>query len=356
MLIPVDLDLFAFFYTVGVILFGSLPRLRKNARAIPLQYQFEELPPQALSEAQSKYLASYDKKLAAMNYSPVSTFRSLNFARALIRSYSNPMETSRCVVIILATTVKVKGKPSVTNSCTMEFITRFSDDKILITRNARLKSVMDNPDFRIVQDCPSVTEPFELKKKHDARAASLGCPVPPAADAASIFKEANREHERFSAYQLTRGIYRMHPDGNGYVLSDKTFRRGIRNFLNPFAHRFSLRSFLPAALAGVALPVIGILMLAPKAANAAQAAGFPPAIASETMTCACYLLAGALVGYFLERHTFVWAFLITYVAVHVVVGPSPQPLPYSLFAGLVAHAAARAKRRSGVVLQPQPAR
>jgi hypothetical protein len=195
-----------------------------------------------------------------------------------------------------------------------------------------------------------------LKKKHDARAASLGCPVPPAADAASIFKEANREHERFSAYQLSRGIYRMHPDGNGYVLSDKTLRRGIRNFLNPFAHRFSLRSFLPAALAGVALQVIGILMLAPKAADAAQATGFPPVIASDMMTCACYLVAGALVGYFLERHTFVWAFLITYVAVHVVVGPSPQPLPYSLFAGLVAHAAARAKRRSGVVLQPQQAR
>jgi hypothetical protein len=356
MLIPVNLDLFAFFYTVGVILFGSLPRLRKNARAIPLQYQFEELPPEVLSEAQSKYLASYDKKLAAMNYSPVSTFRAVNFDRALIRRYGNPMETSRCAVIILATTVKVKGKPSVTNSCTMEFITRFSDDKILITRNARLKSLMDNPDFRIVQDCPGVTEPSEMKRKHDARAAGLGCPVPPAATAASIFKEVNREHERFSAYQLARGIYRMHPDGNGYALSDKTFRRGIRNFLNPFAHRFSLRSFLTAALAGVALPVVGILILAPKAANAAQAAGFPPVIATDMMTCACYLLAGTLVGFFLERHTFIWAFLITYVAVHVVVGWSPQPLPYSLFAGLVAHAAARAKRRSGVVLLPQPAR
>ena len=101
---------------------------------------------------------------------------------------------------------------------------------------------------------PSVTEQSREKKDHDAGDAGLGCPVPPAATAASIFKEVNREHERFSAYQLARGIYRMHPDGNGYALSEKTFRRGIRKFLNPFAHRFSLRSF-DAALPGVALPV-----------------------------------------------------------------------------------------------------
>ena len=43
MRIPVDADLIAFLYTVDVILFGSLPRLRRNFRSIPFQYQFEEV-------------------------------------------------------------------------------------------------------------------------------------------------------------------------------------------------------------------------------------------------------------------------------------------------------------------------
>jgi hypothetical protein len=54
---PVDADLIAFLYTVDVILFGRLPRLRRNFRSI---YQFEEVKTEALTEAQSKNLTSYE--------------------------------------------------------------------------------------------------------------------------------------------------------------------------------------------------------------------------------------------------------------------------------------------------------
>src|SRR5208283_2790197 len=121
----------------------------------PLQLQFEEVPTAALTEAESKFLASHDAKLAAMNYRPVSTFRTVNYGATLMRSYHNPAETSRCAVMIVATTVKRKGQPVVTNSCTMEFITRFADDRVLTTRNMRLKTLMDNPEFRILQECPN---------------------------------------------------------------------------------------------------------------------------------------------------------------------------------------------------------
>jgi hypothetical protein len=95
------------------------------------------------------------------------------------------------------------------------------------------------------------------------------------------------------------------------------------------------------------------LRLAPQAAHAERGSAFPPILAAELTVAACYLIAGAAVGYLLERHTFVWAFLITYIGVHIVVGWNPQPLPYSLIAGLIAHAVARAKSNSRVVLGAQ---
>jgi hypothetical protein len=251
MRLPFDVDLLASLYTLGVIVFGSFPRLRRNSLAIPFQFNCEEVPPSAVTESQSKFLATYDAKLAAMNYWPVSTFRATNYGNNLIRGYSNAAETSRCVVMLIATTVRLNGKSMVTNSCTVEFISKFADDRVLITRNAKIKVLSDNPDYRVVQECPTTSEPSELKRRHDGQAATMGPVEWPPTDAASIFKQVNREHARFSAYQLARGLYRLHPAGNGYVLTDKTHWRGIRNFLNPFAHHFSLPSLLSAIAVGV---------------------------------------------------------------------------------------------------------
>jgi hypothetical protein len=46
--------------------------------------------------------------------------------------------------------------------------------QVLTTRNMALKTLMDSPDYRIMQECPHVTDVAQLKKTHDARAASLG--------------------------------------------------------------------------------------------------------------------------------------------------------------------------------------
>lgn len=352
---PLDADLVVFLYTTGKIVFASMPRLRRNARTVPAHYQIDAINPTSLSEAQARYFAPYDEKLAALSYWPVCTYRVSNYGHNLLRNYVNPLETSRCVIMIHELALKIKGKPSPTNSCTMSFHTRFTDATILTTRNMRIKSILDRPPYHIVQERPGITEPAEMKREHDNRAATMGCPVPPPSDASGTFKDVQSEHVRFSEYQLARGALRMNEDGKSYSIADKAHWRAIRNHLNPFAHRFSVRRFLPAALVAMALPLLAVTRLAPDAADAARNLGFPPLAAAEAVTLACYMIAGALIGYVLERQTFVWVFLLTYLSVRIFAGDHLGPVPYSAFAGSVAYSVAQAKKRRRAVLLPRAA-
>lgn len=346
---PIDADLLVFLYTMGKIVFGSLPRLRQNVRTVPARYEIENVAPSALTESQARYLAPYDEKLAAMDYWPVCTYRVINYGNNLMRQYGHPAATSRCVVMIHEVARQVNGRRSQTNSCTTSFHTRFTDGTILTTRNMKLKSVLDRPPYQIVQECPQVSEPSKMKRRHDAKAQRMGCPVAPPADADAIFKDVQSEHERFCAHQLASGSFRPLP-GGGYAVADKALWRGIRNYLNPFAHRFSVARFLPAALLAAGLPVLAILKLAPAAAEAARHVGFPPMTAATAVTLACYMVAGAVIGYVLERQTFVWVFMLTYLSVRIFAGVGLGPVPYSAFAGAVAYSVAQAKQRRRAVL------
>lgn len=352
--IPVDADLFVFLYTVSQIVF-SIPRLRRSAPTVPVRYQVENVLNGWLTEAQERYLDPYDKKLDAMNYSPVCTYRITNYGNNLLRQYVNPAETSRCVLLIYELALNVDGRKAFTSGCTMSFHTRFTDDRILTTRNSKVKTILDCPPYQIVQECPQISEPSEMKRVHDARAHTMGCPVTPLSDPASIIKDVQSEHERFSEYQLASGAYEPLPDGNSYAIADKAHWRAIRNNLNPFTSRFSIPQFLPAAIIAAALPVFAFLGLAPSAAEAARNVGFSPVVATEAVILACYLVAGALIGYVLERQTFVWVFLLTYVSARLFAGAHLGPIPYSAFAGSVAYSVAQAKKRRRAILVPQAA-
>lgn len=353
MRIPIDADLIVFLFTTYNVL-SSMPRLRRIPTSrVPMHYEIEEVRSPVLTERQARYFAPFDEKLAAINYWPVCTYRVTNYGHNLIRNYVNPAETSRCVVMIHESVVKVKGKPSATNSCTLSFHTRFTDSTILTTRNMQVKSLMDRPPYQVVQERPEITEPTEMKREHDRKAQSMGCPAPPPSDAEGTFKNMQAEHLRFSEYQVSRGTYKLQPDGKSYASTDKVRWRGIRNHLNPFAHRFSMRRFLPATLVGIALPLFAVVKLAPAAADAAHSIGFPSAIAAASVTLACYLIAGAVIGYLLERHTFIWTFLLTYLTIRIFPGVMLGPLPYSAFAGAVGYSVAQAKKHRRAVLVTQ---
>jgi hypothetical protein len=349
---PVDADLLVFFYTVGKIVFGSMPKLHRSVPHVPAHYDVENVPLTSLTAAQARYFAPYDEKLAPMGYWPVCTYRITNYGNNLLRQYVNPAETSRCVVLISELSLKVNGRQSFTNSCTMSFHTRFTDDSILTTRNMRLKSILDRPPYQTVQECPEISEPSEMKRRHDARARTMGCPVTPLSDPVAIIKDVQSEHERFCQYELASGAYQPLPDGN-YAIADKAHWRAIRNNLNPFAQGVSLRRFLLPALVSAALPVFALLDFAPAAAEAARSVGFSPLVAAEAVTLACYLVAGAIIGYVLERQTFVWVFLLTYISVRIFAGDLLGPVPYSAFAGSVAYSVAQAKKQRRAVLFPQ---
>jgi hypothetical protein len=351
MTLPIDCDLFAFLWTTATVVFGSKPQLRKNSLPIPVHYQREIVEESALSEKQKKYIAPLDAQLAALNYRPMCTFRVANYGSNLLREYSNSGDPATCTLTIVEVRTNVKGVQGVRNSHVVNFTTRFSNGKWLTTRNMELRSVMDNPDYRIVQECQHVTDVAELKKRHDTRSPAFGIPLSPPRDIHSLFEEYEMDNQRFFAHQVQRGILRLNPQGDAYLITDKAFNRGIRNFFNPFAHRFSLTTALFSVLVGAVIPLFGILKLAPAVA---ERFGPAPAVGINPSTLAiatCYALAGIILGLLGEAQSYVWVVLITYIPAHMIAGPTLGWFPYSTLAFGVSYFVCQAKRKRQLVLQ-----
>jgi hypothetical protein len=348
---PLDCDVVAFLWTTATVVFGSKPNLRRNTRPLPVSYSRSIVDDAGLTEQQRKYLAPIDDQLASLNYRPVCTYRMTNYGTNLIRQYLNPADPASCTLTVVEVSSTVNGVKGVKNSNVVNFTTRFSGGKWLTTRNMELKSVMDTLEYRVMQDCPHITDIRLLKKKHDARATSLGTPVSPPAEVSAIFDEGQKEHERFCAFQVQRGILRINAAGTAYEVTDKAFNRGIRNHFNPFANRISLTVALFSILIGAVLPLFGILRLAPAVAH--QVGRVPRGFIQPTTLAilVCYIVAGILLGLIAESQNYVWIMLITYVPAHIVAGAALGWFPYSSVAHIVSYMVCQAKRRRQLVLQ-----
>jgi hypothetical protein len=242
----------------------------------------------------------------------------------------------------------VKG---VNNSNVVNFTTRFSDGKWLITRNMAHQTVMDSPDYRVMQECTHETNLRRLKEKHDGRAASLGAPIAPPSDIESVFDEGQKEHERFCAHNAQRGILRLNQESSAYLVTDKAFNRGIRNHFNPFAKRNSIPEALFSLLIGALLPLFGILKLAPAIAERVGNSPHEMIHPTTLAIAACYALAGILFGLIADTQNYAWIMLITYVPAHLVANAALGFFPYSSVAHIVSYAVTQAKRRRQLVLQ-----
>lgn len=346
-----DADLFIFLATVAMILFSSLPNLRRNSLPIPADCDFEALSWEALPEKQRRFLEPYDQKLATLNYHPVLTYHIKNFGSNLVRRYINPVDPAAFMIIIVAVKTKVGSVESVHQSALFNIMTEFADGKSLTTRNMKIKTVLGQPPEYLVQDCPYVDDPAALKSRHDARARSLGTPLPAPSDARRVFDLYQRQHHRFSDYQLERGNYRR--TVTGYAVTDKTFWRGIRNFLIPFAQRFSAPRLLLAAILGTGIPSATCLKLLPLALHEARALGLPAGPSLTLLLAVSYLVSGAIVGLLLDMNAFIWAFLFTWVGVHVITGWWPSTVPYAAIAAAGAYYASQARVRQRLILRPE---
>jgi len=344
-----DADLLAFAVTTGTVIFGSKASIQKNTRPIPARYDLEEISDAQLAEAQRKYLQPIDEQLGSMNYRPDCTFRAANYGSNLMRRYSNPADPASCGLTVVEVKVQAGQRQSVRNANSVEFTTRLADGRMVSTRNSPNKSLMDQPPYRIVQDFPNLTDLRELKTKHDALAAKFGLTSSPPYGAAAIFDEMQREHTKFSEYQVEHGVLRRTPAGDAYQITEKVMNRGIRNFFNPFSKRFSVTQAVFSLLLGAVLPLFGILKIAPAVAASSYQHALPFAGATVAIAL-CYALAGAILGFACNAQSFVWVMLITYLPAHLVAGNLGW-FPYSTLAFYVAYTVSQAKQRRELVLQ-----
>lgn len=346
-----DFDILSFLWTTAVVAFGSKAKLRKNAKPVPVRYTREILEDSALTEAQRKYIAPVDARLAALGFRPLYTLRVTNYGSNLVRGYLNPADPASCTLTIVEVRTVVNGVQNFRTSHVVNFTTRFSDGKELVTRNMELRSLMDPPNYKILQDCPHVTDIAVLKKRHDTRATSLGAPVSTPRDIQGVIAEFDREHQLFCDHQVRNGIFQMNSDKTAYILTDKVFNRGIRNFFNPFARRMSPTKLIFSILIGAVLPLCGILRLAPLMADRYGPAATFLLSASSLSILGCYMLAGAIIGLFAGAQSYLWVMLMTYIPAHAVAGWSFGTFPYSTAAYLVCFFVARFQRKRQLVLQ-----
>jgi hypothetical protein len=267
--------------------------------------------------------------------------------------YVNPADRASCKVLALETRTNVNGVENRSHGSLVAFRTNYTDGKSLTTRNMRLRTVLDQPPEYMVQECPNVHDLAVLKSRHDARAAHLGIPVAPEATAARVFEYYQREHRRFSEFQVERGTY-LRANG-GYRVSSKAHWRGIRDFLVPFAQRFSAPRLALAAIFGVGLPSLTYLSLLPLVIQRTEAAGLNPDPIWMGVLGASYVLAGAAVGLLLETNEFVWGFLLTSVGVHLVTGWWFSAVPFGALAGAVSHATAQLRKQQKLIFRPSAA-
>lgn len=349
-----DVDLLVFLATAARILFGSMPHLRRNVAAIPAEYEFEEVPPEALTPKQQAFFEPYDKQLLQLQYSPMCTYHVRNYGANLMRRYINPTDRAACTVMAVEVKSRVDGVESANLASNVSFLTVFTDGKQLTTRNMQWRTVLDHPPEYVVQEYAYKEDLAALKKKHDARATKLGVPVSAEMSVPRMFEFYQKQHRRFSEFQVERETFER--TATGYVVSKKAFWRGIRNFLVPFAERFSTTRLVLAGILAIGLPAATYLRIIPTATEYAARARLDAGLIATVVLCASYVISGAAVGILLEKSQFVWGFLFCYAGVHLVTGWWVSPVPFGLIAAVVGHGVARMRKRQRLILRTSEAR
>lgn len=342
-----DNDLIAFLVAAVTVLIRG-PKILQQRAPIPAEYNIEEVPPQTLTEKQRQFFETYDQKLSAMNYFPVCTYCVTNVERTLIRRYGSPVDPASCTVTAMEIRYRYKNEFRWAPARVVTFRTDFTDGTSLITRNMKRKSLLDTLPGFTIQECPNVDDPAALKKQHDAKVPSLGCPQPASTDVKTMFEQVRAEHQRFSEYQVERGTYARHPQG--YVLTSKVHWRGIRNHFNPFVQRVAPVRMAFSALAAVGLPSLTYAYFSSAFAAAGPSDAMNVAMTSMVSLLLSYVIAGACIGLLIERNSFLWAFLLTYLGVHACTGWWISPMPYSTIAGITAFWVTRLQQRRKLML------
>jgi hypothetical protein len=344
-----DTDLLTMVLTLASVL-RRAPAILRQRPPIPAKYEIEEISVDRLTEKQREFFDSYDRQFAELNYFPVCTYRIANLERTLIRSYANPTDPARCDIAALEVRYQYKGQIRWAPARVMRFRTDFTDGTSLVTRNAKRRTLFDTLPGFTIQECPAVEDPAMMKKIHDAKAAEMGCPQTRSNDIQRFFEQIQDEHRRFSEFQIDRGLYAYCPEG--YVLTSKTHWRAIRNHYNPFVQRIAPIRLAICAVIAVGIPSFAHAFSTSSIRSASPAEVMNVAFAGEVWLFLSYITAGLAMGLLIERNSFLWAFLLTYLGVHLCTGWWLSTIPFSTIAALTAFWVTRLQHKRKLMLAP----
>lgn len=328
------------------------PKILRQRPPIPAEYEIEEVPVDKLTKKQRGFFESYDKQLAELNYFPVCTYRIANLERTLIRKYTNPTDPARCEVAALEVRYQFKGEIRWAPARVIRFRTDFTNGTSLVTRNAKRRTLFDTLPGFTIQECPTVEDPAILKKAHDAKATEMGCPQTRSNDVRRLFEQMKDEHRRFSEFQIERGLYARHPEG--YVLTSKTHWRAIRNHYNPFVQRVPPMRLAICALAAIGTPSLAHTFFSSSISSATPAELMNVVLVGQISLFLSYIIAGTAIGLLIQRNSFLWAFLLTYLGVHICTGWWVSPVPFSTIAALTSFWVTRLQHKRKLMLAPTP--
>ena len=96
------------------------------------------------------------------------------------------------------------------------------------------------------------------------------------------------------------------------------------------------------------------MKLGPYLAKSAMNIGFAGALPLKELTAGfAFLMAGAIIGYFVDRVRVHWTFLATYIPAHLLMGWSFGIWPYCMIAALVAFYTGQIRQKRRLIMLQQ---
>ena len=332
---PFALDTQYFVIAIIAMFVIGLPLITKRV-VLPAQMRFEEVPPERRSPGQTEFFQDADTKLSPSGFHSFATFRVANLQGTnLSRAYGSTSDPARILVTLMT------GPGGTIAHNYTEIISKYQDGTILSTKNSNVSAVFDEMPGRIIQSFPAVKELEELKRRHDAKAATLVARQPIYRDDKKFFDEFQDYHRRFCEFQQSRKLLRYDPSADIYRATLWTGLRGIRNFLNPLADNFTLPRLAVVIVFAAALPLVVVWQRAPIVDWLRARTGLDFAVAYAVALGVAVTLGGAVVGYLFRQKSFIWAFLLGYIPTRLLGGAGRDEIFFCIWMAVAAEYVSR---------------
>jgi hypothetical protein len=284
-------ELVEFARLAAILLAVNIPLVMSKVK-LPRRLQIECVGDGQLTPAQREFFAAYDLKLRELGYEPFATHRTTNLPlKALQRTYLSSSDTARCSVIAYTS---AKG---LVQFQFVQFITDYADDSEVMTTNYENSRMFSRQPDKFVQRCMGIDDVSELKRRHDAFAADYRNRGPVFTDPRTFIAEQQRRWDKEAAFYISQKQLQFNAARDQYAVTLAGVLRFHYNLLNPFADNFTWRK-MALGLAAACIPIW---------------LGLQPSHTLQSLTLA-YAALGVAAGLLFGLKSFVWAFLLAFIA------------------------------------------